>query len=1005
MKHFLFLISGVISFSPLFSQNSQSKELPPGYFQQEAHYEIRVKLDDVHHVLKAQESIRYVNHSKVALKEIWFHLWPNGYKNNETAFAKQQLLVGSTKFQYASEKERGYIDSLDFKVNGTAVKFIQDSIHIDMGRIVLNSALEPGAEIIITTPFRVKIPSSKFSRLGHSGQQYQLCQWYPKPAVFDAKGWHAFPYLNEGEFYSEYGSFKVAITTPSNYVIAASGELVENADEQEQIEKNIQETEAMVKAGAPKKGNKVEIPSSEKLKTVTYKLADVHDFAWFADKSYHILKSQVTLPNSNRVVETYCYFADKDAKDWFEAPHYVNDAVYNYSKWLGDYPYKVCKAVDGALSAGAGMEYPTITIIASQGNPIALDNVIAHEVGHNWFYGILGSNERDFPWMDEGSNSYYEGRYMHQKYPQSTDFNNMIPNWGDKLLHTTEFKPNATQNAMYLFVARRNDDQSLALSSANYSSLNYGAIVYKKTANIYNYLAAYMGQQRFDEMMQAYYETWKFKHPQPEDFRAHVEKFNGKAMPWLFDGLLASVDRVNYKVCGYSKKASESYVTVRNVGQIDGPVSVSGFKNDSVYTKWFDGFKGKKRLPFPAGDFDLISVNEGNPAPDYNCKNDEMRTHGLFRKMGKLKIQLGTGIENPRVSPLYVVPTLGANSYNGFMLGAAFHNMGVLRKKFEYVIMPMYGFKNSELAGAAQVDYFIRPTHAFFRNLTLSASAERYALRYSPNYDRITAGFYFEFKKRSTYSKRSSDLQYKHIYVQYSPYLLGPDLSTQGMKKYDYNQVVFQHKNSRVINPYSFTAEVQQGKTFAKASLTFNYRISYNKKGKGLDFRLFAGTFLWKSNDFNNGPDVRFRLSGQTGNQDYLFNDIYFGRQESSGLWAQQMSNTDGGFKIYSIRGQTNQYLATLNIRTSLPGKIPLKIYADLGTYKNGETDSDVLNYNVGAIVSLIPDNFEIYVPLLISNQIQKTMDLNHVTFAERIRFVLNLRALNPIQGLRKANL
>jgi hypothetical protein len=346
------------------------------------------------------------------------------------------------------------------------------------------------------------------------------------------------------------------------------------------------------------------------------------------------------------------------------------------------------------------------------------------------------------------------------------------------------------------------------------------------------------------------------------------------------------------------------------------------------------------------------------------------------------------------------------------MLGAAFHNIGLLRKKLEYVIMPMYGFKNSELAGAAQIDYFIRPTNSFFRNLTLSAAAERYALKFSPNYDRITAGINFEFKNRTKNTKHSSELMLRHVYVQRTPYLLGPDFPPTSTIKNDFNQLNFTHKNGRAINPYSFLVDVQQGKTFAKASMTFNYRVSYNKKGKGLDFRLFAGTFLWKSNDYSTGPDVRFRLSGQTGysidpqrTQDYLYNDIFFGRNESAGIWSQQMTNTDGAFKVYSFRGQTSQYLATLNIKTSLPGKIPVKLYADLGTYKNEETDSDVLNYNLGAIFTVIPDNFEIYIPLLISNKIQSTLDLNKVNFGERIRFVINLRALNPIQTLRKANI
>jgi hypothetical protein len=336
--------------------------------------------------------------------------------------------------------------------------------------------------------------------------------------------------------------------------------------------------------------------------------------------------------------------------------------------------------------------------------------------------------------------------------------------------------------------------------------------------------------------------------------------------------------------------------------------------------------------------------------------------------------------------------------YNGFMMGGVFHNIGLLRKNFEYQIMPLYSFKNQELAGSAQFDYFIRPTDAFFRNLTLTASAERFALRFAPNYNRIVLGGTFDFAKRNESTKKSSSLNIRHIFIQSTLKSLDAVSTSQ---ENNYNQIIFTHKNSRVLNPYSILIDAQQGSTFAKVSATWNYRISYKQKKKGLDIRFFAGTFLWTSNDFNNGPDVRYRLSGQTGFQDYLFNDIYIGRQEYTGLWSQQMSNTDGGFKVFSYRGQTTKYLATLNFKTSLPGKLPLKLYADFGTYENEENDREILNYNAGLIVSFIPDNFEVYIPLIVSKQIQSTLDLNTISFGERIRFVININALNPVRIFR----
>jgi aminopeptidase N len=151
------------------------------------------------------------------------------------------------------------------------------------------------------------------------------------------------------------------------------------------------------------------------MKTIQYKAENVHDFAWFADKRFYVQKEDVTLP-SGRKVDTYVMFTYYEADLWKEAILYVNRSVEYYSDRIGEYPYPHATAVQSALSAGAGMEYPMITVIGGSGNGKSLDQVITHEVGHNWFYGILASNERQFVWMDEGFNSFYEQAYIKKYY-------------------------------------------------------------------------------------------------------------------------------------------------------------------------------------------------------------------------------------------------------------------------------------------------------------------------------------------------------------------------------------------------------------------------------------------------------------------------------------------------------------------------------------------------------------------------------------------------------------
>ncbi|MFN3940345.1 MAG: M1 family metallopeptidase, partial [Chitinophagales bacterium] len=386
------------------------------YWQQDVDYEIHVALDDVQHMLHGNVQINYTNNSPDTLYKIWMHVWPNAYKDTKTALAEQLYASKSDVMLKAGKADLGYMDSLAFTVDGQAVHWQLDAMHPDIGSVDLNFPLLPGKSIKIESPFRVKIPVSAFSRLGHSEQSYQITQWYPKPAVYDRKGWHAMPYLNQGEFYSEFGNFNVYITLPDNYIVGASGDL-QTASEIAFLNQKALQTSSINNFD----DDLTFPPSASTKKTLHYRLENAHDFAWFADKRFHVLKGQVTLPFSQRTVTTWSYFTNFEAALWKKSIEYINQSVLSYSDWVGEYPYNVAQAVEGALSAGGGMEYPTITIIGKSGNERGLDNVIAHEVGHNWFYGILASNERQHAWMDEGINSFYEDRYIAKYYGENID--------------------------------------------------------------------------------------------------------------------------------------------------------------------------------------------------------------------------------------------------------------------------------------------------------------------------------------------------------------------------------------------------------------------------------------------------------------------------------------------------------------------------------------------------------------------------------------------------------
>ena len=481
------------------------------YFQQRVDYAIDVRLDDVNHVLHGDLQLDYTNNAPRALDSIVFHLWPRAFSGDNTAFARQLLRDGNTDFHFAPPAARGTLDSLDFRVGGAAARFAFTA-DPDVGVLYLNEPLAGGATASITTPFRVKVPES-FSRLGHVGESYQVTQWYPKPAVYDRDGWHPMPYLDRGEFYSEFGSYRVRITLPENYVVAATG-VVQESSERDWLLARADSTRQALERADPLQLSHGYVdqmfpPSTGRTKTLTYTADDVHDFAWFADKRFAVLHDTLSLSSQSAPTDVWAFFTETEAALWQDATDYLKRAVRYYSDRLGDYPYPQVTGVQSALSAGAGMEYPMITVIGRSYTPYGLDEVLAHEVGHNWFQGMLGSNERDHAWLDEGLNSYYEGRYTRAYYPGRSGRTQVIPG--------REVDTDALATRL---LARLGRDQAPDTPSDSLGRWNYWTGAYSKPERILRAVEEQRDTTALDAAFRNYFTTWQYRHPGPEDFYA-----------------------------------------------------------------------------------------------------------------------------------------------------------------------------------------------------------------------------------------------------------------------------------------------------------------------------------------------------------------------------------------------------------------------------------------------------------------------------------------------------
>ncbi|EMR01955.1 M1 family metallopeptidase [Cesiribacter andamanensis] len=508
----------------------------PDRWQQRAEYTMAVEMDVTTNRYTGTQKLVYYNNSPDTLHRVFYHLFFNAFQPGSEMDVRSRTIedpdprVGS-RIQALKPDEIGYLRVQHLEQDGRQLAMTEKGTILE---VQLAKPLLPGKKTTLDMRFEGQVPLQirRSGRDSQEGIRLTMTQWYPKMAEYDYEGWHPYAYIGR-EFHGVWGDFDVKLTLDASYVVGGSGYL-----------QNPQEVGHGYAQGAkPKAGG-------QRL-TWHFKAPNVHDFAWAADPDY--VHDVVQVPGGPTL--HFLYQNDPAyAPAWKQAQPYVVKAFEVMNRDFGVYPYKQYSIIQGG---DGGMEYAMATMVTGKRSLKSLVGVSVHELVHSWYQMVLGTNEALYPWMDEGFTSYASDHVM-----------NIIFEEGKANPHLSSIRG-------YISNVKSGQQEPLTTHADRYMrNRTYGVNSYSKGSVLLSQLSYVMGEEKMMQGMRRYYNTWKFKHPNPTDFKRVMEKTSGMELDWLFLEWIGTTNSIDYGIRSVSASGATTKVRLQRIGELPMPLDL-----------------------------------------------------------------------------------------------------------------------------------------------------------------------------------------------------------------------------------------------------------------------------------------------------------------------------------------------------------------------------------------------------------------------------------------------
>ena len=512
------------------------------YWQQRVEYVMNVNLDVTSHKVNGTQQLTYQNNSPDTLTKVYYHLYFNAFQPGSMMDVRSRSLPDPDRrvvdrISKLKDDEIGYqhIQTLKqdgkdlvYKVNGTTLE------------VTLAKPILPKGKAVFDMKFESQVPIQirRSGRNNREGISYSMTQWYPKIAEYDFQGWHAYQYVAR-EFHSPWGDFDVKITIDPKFTIGATGVL----------QNPVQIGHGYSESAKPNLSGNL---------TWHFVAKNVIDFAWAADPDYTHDKAKV--PNGP---ELHFFYQknEKTAETWRKMEEYAIKVFQYLNDNFGKYPFDTYSIIQGG---DGGMEYPMCTLILGEGSLAGVSGTMAHEVAHSWYQMTLASNEALHAWMDEGFTDFASSEAM------------------SAILNETNPPHQGSYSSYFSLVNSGLQEPANQHSDHFNTNRAYSTMAYSMGAVFLEQLKYLIGEDNFYRGMKRYYNTWKVKHPEPNDFIRIMEKISGLQLHWYLRYWINTTKRIDYGIGRITETDGNTLIELNRIGEFPMPIDlVVSFKDGS----------------------------------------------------------------------------------------------------------------------------------------------------------------------------------------------------------------------------------------------------------------------------------------------------------------------------------------------------------------------------------------------------------------------------------------